>query len=108
MKKETLWAIEKVCWNEIKQLTVTTVVDEYDLYASKEAAQKECDKYNNSTVEKICSFYFSLVRSQVLDWLAYDGVRNLQPLTVSGIHNIKPHAAIPYYYPVEVTITIYD
>jgi len=108
MKRETLWAIEKVYWDENKQLSVRTVVDEYDLYASKEAAQEECDKYNNSTVEKICSFYFFYVRSQVLKWLAQDRDKKPSPLEIAGANSINHFEANPYYYPAEVTITIYD
>lgn len=108
MKRETLWAIEKVYWDASKQLTVTTLVDGYDLYASKEAAQKECDKYNNSTVEKICSLYFYYVRAQVLKWLAQDRDTYPEPLTIARVNGIDHFEANPYYYPAEVTITIYD
>ena len=108
MKRQMFWAIEKVEWNASKQLTVTTIVDEYDLYTTKEAAQKECDKYNAKTVEQVCSFYFHYVRKQVSSWLASDRSSGLAPLTIAGANSVPDSAMNPYYYPVEVTVTIYD
>lgn len=102
MKRQTLWAVTKAYQDDSTQTMVTTLVDGYYLYASKEAAQAECNKYNTIVVENFCSLYFQTVRFK-----AHEMFRGLNHEFVLPEFKTN-YTQRAYYYPTEVTITIYD